>query len=113
MVPIVKTNSSTLSEGGTVWLVCTLHILAGVSLEAGVISLMRRIPKACRWKLAIFARGYAASDREGLPQILAFLSTMIGMAKTGLDQGLPPASLSCMIKITIISTKIRAHLTKV
>ena len=95
------------------WLVCTLHILVGVSLEAGVISLMRRIPKACRWKLAIFARGYTASDKEGLPQILAFLSTMIGMAKTGLDQGLPPASLSCMIKITIISIKIRAHLAKV
>ena len=95
------------------WLVCTLHILVGVSLKAGVISLMRRIPKACRWKLAIFARGYTASDKEGLPQILAFLSTMIGMAKTGLDQGLPPASLSCMIKITIISIKIRAHLAKV
>ena len=95
------------------WLVCTLHILAGVSLEAGVISLMRRIPKACSWKLAIFARGYTTSDREGLPQILTFLSTMIGMEKTGLDQGLPPASLSCMIKITIISTKIRAHLAKV
>ena len=95
------------------WLVCTLHILVGVSLEAGVISLMRRIPKACRWKLAIFTRGYTASDKEGLPQILAFLSTMIGMAKTGLDQGLPPASLSCMIKITIISIKIRAHLAKV
>ena len=62
MVPNVKTSSSTLSEGGTVRLVYTLRILAGVNLKAGVTSLTRRIPGACSWRLIVFAGGYAAKD---------------------------------------------------
>ena len=64
MVPNVKTSSSTLSEGGTARLVCTLRILVGASLEAGVTSLMRKIPEACNWRLIVFTGGYAMSARK-------------------------------------------------
>ena len=72
MVPNVRISSSTLSEGGTARLVCTLRIarlvctlriLVGASLEAGVTSLMRKILEACSWRLTFFAGGYAASDK--------------------------------------------------
>jgi len=66
LVPNVKINSLTLSEGGTARLVCTPRILAGANLEVGVTTLMRRIPEACSWSLTIFVGGYAASDGEGL-----------------------------------------------
>ena len=46
--------------------VCTPRILVGASLEAGVTSLMRRIPKACSWRLTVFVEGYVASNGEGL-----------------------------------------------
>ena len=67
MVPSVRISSSTLSEGGTVKLVCTPFILIGASLEEGVTSPTRRTTGACSWRLTIFARGYIASDEEGLP----------------------------------------------
>ena len=64
MVPNIKTSSSTLSEGGTVRLVCTPHILARASLKAGVTSLMRKRPEACNWRLIVFTGGYAMSARK-------------------------------------------------
>ena len=47
--------------------VSTPRVLVRANLEAGVTSLMRRIPEACSWRLIVFAGGYATSDREGLP----------------------------------------------
>ena len=47
-------------------LVCTPRVLVRANLEAGVTSLMRRIPEACSWRLIIFVGGYAISDGEGL-----------------------------------------------
>ena len=86
MVPNVKISSSTLSEGGTARLVCTPRILVRASLEVGVTSLMKRILEACSWRLTVFAGGYAASDREGLPQILTLLLMMIEMVVTSPGQ---------------------------
>ena len=113
MVPNVKISSSTLSEGGTVRLVCTPRILAGANLEAGVTSLMRKIPEACSWRLIAFARSYAASGREGLPQTLTPPLMMIEMVATGPGLGLPSVSLFRMIKTVITSRGVRVHLAKV
>jgi len=66
LVPNVKINSLTLSEEGTARLVCTPRILVEASLEAGVTSLMKRIPEAYNWRLTFFTGGYAASNKEGL-----------------------------------------------
>jgi len=63
LVPHVRT----LSKGGTARLVCTPRILAGASLKAGVISLMRKISEACNWRLIVFIGSYIANDGEGLP----------------------------------------------
>ena len=113
MVPNVKISSSTLSEGGTTRLVCTPRILAGASLKAGVTSLMRRIPKACSWRLSVFAGGYAASDGEGLLQVLTLLLMTMEMVAIGLGPGLLPMSLFCMMRTVITSGGVRVHLAKV
>ena len=112
MVLKVRTNFSILNEGGTARLVCTPRILVRASLKARVTSLMRRILEACSWRLTVFAGGYAANDGEGLPQILTFLLMMIEMAVTGPGQGLPSMSLVHVMRITIISARIRACLAK-
>ena len=82
----IRTNFLILNEGGTARLVCTPRILVGASLEVGVTSLMKRILEACSWRLTVFAGGYAASDREGLPQILTLLLMMIEMVVTSQGQ---------------------------
>ena len=82
-------------------LVCTPRILAGTSLEAGVTSLMRRIPEACSWRLTVFVEGYAASDEEGLPWILTLLLMIREMVVIGSSPGLLPVSLFRTIKTVI------------
>ena len=111
MVPNARTSFSTLSEGGTARLVCTPRILARASLEVGVTSPMRKIPETCNWRLTVFARGYAASDGEGLLQILTPLPIMIKVVATG--PGLPPVSLFRTMRIIITDEGVRVHLTKV
>ena len=86
MVFNVRTNFLILNEGGTVRLVCTPRILVGANLEVGVTSLMKRILEACSWRLTVFTGGYAASDGEGLPQILTLLLMMIKMVVTSPGQ---------------------------
>ena len=113
MVPNVRISSSTLSGGGTVRLVCTPRILARASLEEGVISPTRRTPGACSWRLIIFARGYAASDEEGLPQTLTFLLRTRKMVAIGLGPGLLPTSLFCTMKTITMSGGARIRHTKV
>ena len=101
----VKTNFSILNEGGIGRSACIPPILVGVNLEAGVTFLKRRILEACSWRLTVYTDGYAVNDGERPPRIPTLLPTMIGMAVTSPDQGLPLASLSCMMKIIIISAK--------
>ena len=112
MVLNIKANFSILNEGEIGRLVCIPHILVGANLKAGVTSLIRKIQEACSWRLIVYAGSYAMSNEEGLPQILTLLPMMIGMAVTSPGQGLPSVSLSCMMKVTIMSTKIGARLAK-
>ena len=105
MVPNVRINSLTLSEGGTARLVCTPHILAGANLEAGVTSLMRKILEACNWRLTVFVGGYAASNGEGLPQILTPLLMMMEMVATS-----PGQSLFHTIRIVKTNGGVRVHI---
>ena len=93
-------------------LACTPRILAGASLEAGVTSLMRRIPKACSWRLTVFARGYATSDGEGLLQVLTLLLMTMEMVATGPSPRLLLVSLFRMMRTVIISRGVKVHLTK-
>ena len=102
-----------LSTRGTGRLVCIPRILVGASLEVGVTSLMRRILEVCSWRLIACRGGYIMSDREKLLQILTFPLMMIDMIVTGPGQGLPLVSPSHMMRVTIISAEIRAHLVKV
>ena len=113
MVPNARISSSTLSEGGTARLVSTPRILVGANLEAEVTSLMRKIPEACNWRLTVFAGGYAVSNREGLPQILAPLPMMIRMIVTGPGPRILPVSLFHAIRTVITNGGARAHLAKV
>ena len=113
LVPNVKISSLTLSKRGIVRLVCTPRILARASLEAGVISLIRRIPEACNWRLTVFAGGYVASDGEGLPQILTLLLMMMEMVAIGPGLGLLLVSLFCMMRTIITNGGVRVHLAKV
>ena len=77
MVPNVRISSLTLSEGGTGRLVCIPRILVEVNLEVEVTSLMKRILRACNWKLTVYEGGYATSDVEQPLQVLAPLLMMI------------------------------------
>ena len=113
LVPNVKTNFSTLSGEGTERLVCIPHILVGANLEAGVISLMKRILEACSYRLTVCGGGYAASDGERLLQALILLLMTIGMTTAGLGQGPLLMSLFRMMRITIISVEVRVHPAKV
>ena len=94
-------------------LVCTPLILAGTSLEGGVTSPMRRIPEVCNWRLTVFTRDYAASDEEGLPQILSFLLRTKRMVTIGPDLGLLLVSLFHMMKIVTTSGGVRVCNIKV
>jgi len=73
---------------------------------------MRRILEACSWRLTTFAEGYAASDGEGLSQILTLLLMMMKMVAIGLGPGLLPVSLFRMMKTVIIRGGAKVHLTK-
>ena len=94
-------------------LVCTPHILAGASLEVGVTSLMRRIPKTCSWRLTVFVGGYATSNEEGLPWILTLLLMMREMVATGTSPGLLPVSLFRTMKTVVTNEGVKVHLAKV
>ena len=88
-------------------------MLVEVILEVGVTSSMKRILEVCSWRLTACEGGCATSNGEGLLQILTLLLMMIEMTVTGPGQGLPPVSLSRVMRITIISIEIRARLAKV
>ena len=77
----------------------------------GVTFLMRRIPKPCSWRLIVCEGDYATNDEEGLLQTLMFL-LMIRMAVIDPGQGLLPMSLSRVMRTTIMSPEIGAHLAK-
>ena len=94
-------------------LMCTPRILAGASLEAGITSLMRKIPEACSWRLIVFIGNYAASRREGLPQTLTPSLMIIEMVAIGLGPGLPLVSLIRMMRTIITSGGVSVHLAKV
>ena len=113
LVPNARINSSTLNKGGTTRLVCTPLMLAEANLEAEVTSLMRKILEACSWRLIVFVEGYATSDREGLPQILAPLLMMMGMVALGPGLELLPVSLFHAMRTVITNEGARAHLAKV
>ena len=93
-------------------LVYTPRILAGASFEEGVTSPTRRIPEACSWRLTVFAEGYAASDEEGLPQILTLFLTIREMVATGPGLGLLLVSLFHTMKIVITNRGVRVHPAK-
>ena len=92
---------------------CILHMLVGVSLEVKVTSLMKRILEACSLKLTVCEGGCAASNGEGLPQILTLLFLMMKMIATGPSLGLLPVSLFHMVRTVIISGGVRVHLVEV
>ena len=109
----VRTNFSTLNEGGIARLVCIARILARASPKVGVTFLMRRILEACSWRLTTFAEGYAASDEEGFPQILTLPLRTRRMVTTGLGLGLLPTSLFRVTKTITTSGGVRFCHTKV
>ena len=111
MVPNVKISSSTLSEGRTARLVCTPRILARASLEAGVTSIVGRIPEACSWRLTDFVGGYVTSDEEGPLQVLILLLIMMEIVAIG--PKLFPLSIFPMMRIVVTSKGVRVHLAKV
>ena len=83
LVPNARISSLTLSKGGTARLMCTPRILAGANLEVGITSLMKRILKACNWRLTVCKGGYAASDEERFIQALTPLLMTMGTADIG------------------------------
>ena len=91
---------------------CIPPILVGVNLKVGVTSLMRRILEPCNWRLIVCEGGCALNNEDELFPILTSLLTMIEMVVTGPGQGLPPISLSRVMRTTTISAKIRALLAK-
>ena len=52
------------------------------------------------------------NDGEGLLQILTFLLIMMEMAVIGPGRGIPPVSLSLVMRITTISADARACIAK-
>ena len=104
---------STLSEEGTTRLVCIPLILVEASLEVGVTSLMRRIPEAYNWRLTFFTRGYAASNKKGLLQVLTLLLIMMEMVATDPGLGLLLVSLFRTLRTVIPNGGVRVHLAKV
>ena len=113
LVPNIRISSSTLSGRGTMRLVCTPRILARASLEEGVTSPTRRIPRACNWRLIVFIEGYGENDEEGLPQILTLLLRTKGMVATSPSPRLLPVSLFRMMKIVTTNGGVRVRRTKV
>ena len=73
---------------------------------------MRKIPKACNWRLTVFVGGDATSDEEELPQTLTLLLLMMEMVVTGLGPGLLPVSLFRMMRTVITNGGVRVHLAK-
>ena len=84
LVPSTKIISLTLNVREIVKLVYILLKLVGASLEIGVTSLMKRILKACNWRLTVYRGGYAASDEERFIQALTPLLMTMGTAAIGL-----------------------------
>ena len=64
---------------------CIPPILVEVSLDVGVMFLMRRIPRPCSRRLIICEEGYVAIDGEGLLLILIPLLVMIEMVVINAD----------------------------
>ena len=112
MVPNVRISSSTLSKGGTGRLGCIPRILEEVNLKVEVTSLMKRILKACNWKLTVYEGGYATSDVEQPLQVLAPLLMMIVTIVIGPGPRLLPLIPFHVIRITIIGRDGRVRLTK-
>ena len=98
---------------GTVRLARTPRILAGASLEKGVTSPTRRIPKACSRRLIVFAGGCATSDKEGLPKILTLPLRMSKMVAIGLGLGLLLVRFFHTMKTITMNGGIRVRHTKV
>ena len=94
-------------------LVCTPHILVGASRREGVTSPTRRTPGTCNWRLTVFVGGYAASDEEGLPQILTLLLRTREMVAIGLGLGPLPVSFFRTIKTITMNEGVRVCHTKV
>ena len=113
MVPNVKISSSTLSKGGTGRLGCIPRILEEVNLMVEVTSLMKRILRACNWKLTVYEGGYATSDVEQPLQVLVPLLMMIVILAIGPSPRLLPMSPFRVIRIIIIGGEGRVRLTKV
>ena len=111
--PNVRTSSSTLSEGGTVKLMCTPRILAEASLKAGVTALIRKIPEACSSRLINFVGSYTTSRGERLLQTLTLSLMMMEMVAIGPSPRLPLVSLFCMMSTVITSGGAKVHLAKV
>ena len=113
MVPNVRISSSTLSKGGTGRLGCIPRILEEVNLKVEVTSLMKRILRACNWKLTVYEGGYATSDVEQPLQVLVPLLMMIVILAIGPGPRLLPMSAFRVIRIIIIGGEGRVRLTKV
>ena len=91
---------------------CIPPVLVRAIHEVGVTSLMRRIPKPCKWRFIVYEGDCAVNDEDELLPILTSLLMNIEMAVTGPSQGLLPVSLSCVMRTTTMNAEVRAHLSK-
>ena len=73
----------------------------------------RRTPGTCNWRLTVFVGGYAASDEEGLPQILTLLLRTREMVAIGLGLEPLPVSFFRTIKTITMNEGVRVRHTKV
>ena len=113
MVPNVRINFSTSSEGGIRRLACIPRTLEEVSLEVEVTFLMKRILGLCSWRLIVYVEGYVVSDIEEPLRVLTLLLTMIMIIATIPSPGLLPMIPFRVIRIVIIGSKRRVHLARI
>ena len=112
MVPNVRINFSTSSEGGIRRLACIPRTLEEVSLEVEVTFLMKRILGLCSWRLTVYAEDYAVSDIEEPLQVLTSLLMMIMIIAIVPSPGLLLMSPFHVIRIVIIGGEGRVHLAR-
>ena len=112
MVPNVRINFSTSSEGGIRRLACIPRTLEEVSLEVEVTFLMKRILGLCSWRLIVYVEGYVVSDIEEPLRVLTPLLTMIMIIAT-IPSPLLPMIPFRVIRIVIIGGERRVCLTRI
>ena len=110
MVGLGPNQAESIEDHGTERGVCILPILVEAILGVVAISLMRKIPKPCSWRLITWREAYATNGESEILPILTSLPTMKRMVAIGADQRLLLMSLSHMMRTSIRSVETEIHL---